>query len=805
MRRSPRAVRVPRESVTPLTSKDTLDDPAMLRTRTPAASRRHLLLAVTALVACGVLLGTVSAESLPSITQSTDSLTVTAEADSSAETSEALAKRIDELGKRIAATEAAIARAGQSGAVTGGSKPLNTQRDLMKYLLAVLTQLKTSRELVEELKVERQEKQDELKLLRSAGPSTPPPYSFLTLESLRDQLAAEMHRQESLDAEIATTRNLLDLVRQTHEQRERERRAARDALKRNHNPQTVTRLGTTVDTTVLAASVAEETMHLRSVQLEEHKVELEINTIRCEYLEEQIRLIAEQVAFPESDLQKMVQKLADSEVGLKQQIEATNSALEDVQQKWAEARGRLDQNPGDPIAEVAYEAWQVARDSRQKEVAALNQRLAEIAILRTLWQYRYAVFNATVAAEEMVKWREQVESFSGRLNQARQLADLDFEQCRTELALLESRRNQARQQDTQLAGWLDFQADQLKHLMGTHAKVFLELESSAVLLDRFWTELDTALGIEEEQRLLARACRWAVTAWNYEITAVADEPITVRKLAGTLIFLLVGWGISRTVSRVIGRRVLPRFGLDGGNASAVQTIAFYLLFVLFGYFSLELIGVPLTVFAFFGGAMAIGVGFGSQNILNNFISGLILLFERPIRVGDLVEIDGVYGNIEHVGARSTRVKTGSNLEMIIPNSRFLENNVTNLTLSDERFRASVCVGVAYGSPTRTVSQLLKRAVLEHSEVLKSPDPIILFKDFADNSLNFEVHFWIRMRTQMQRQRVESDVRHTIDDLFDEAGIVIAFPQRDVHLNATAPIEVRLQTAEAEQLKLKRAA
>jgi potassium-dependent mechanosensitive channel len=777
----------------------------MLRTRTPAASRRHLLLAVTALVACGVLLGTVSAESLPSIAKGTDSSATTAEADPSAETSEALAKRIDELGKRIAATEAAIGRAGQSGAVTGGSKPLTAQRDLMKYLLAVLTQLKTSRELVEELKVERQEKQEELKLLRSAGPSTPPPYSFLTLESLRDQLAAEMHRQESLDAEIATTGNLFDLVRQTHDQRDRERRAARDALKRNHNPQTVTRLNAAVDTTVLTASVAEETMHLRSVQLEEHKIELEINTIRCEYLEEQIRLIAEQVAFPESDLQKIVEKLNESEVGLKQQIEATNSALEDVQQKWAEAKGRLDQNPGDPIVEVAYEAWQVARDSRQKEVAALNQRLAEIAILRTLWQHRYAVFNTTVAAEEMVKWREQVESFSGRLNQARRLADLDFEQCRTELALLESRRNKARQQDSQLAGWLDFQADQLKHLMGTHAKVFLELESSAVLLDRFSTELDAALGIEKEQRFLARACQWAVTAWNYEITAVADEPITVRKLAGALIFLLVGWGISRTVSRVIGRRVLPRFGLDGGNASAVQTIAFYLLFVLFGYFSLELIGVPLTVFAFFGGAMAIGVGFGSQNILNNFISGLILLFERPIRVGDLVEIDGVYGNIEHVGARSTRVKTGSNLEMIIPNSRFLENNVTNLTLSDERFRASVCVGVAYGSPTRTVSQLLERAVLEHSEVLKSPDPIILFKDFADNSLNFEVHFWIRMRTQMQRQRVESDVRHTIDDLFDEAGIVIAFPQRDVHLNATAPIEVRLQRAEAERLTVKRAA
>lgn len=776
----------------------------MSGTRSYPGRRRHAHLVMIALFASMLSAPAPAGPLLPSgeaVASSANAIS----ADSSAGGLEVLGKRIEDLGRRIAATEAAIAQAGQPGALADGSQALTAQRDLMKYLVAVLTQLKASRELVEELNGERLNKQEELKLLRSAGPSTPPPYSFLLLERLRDQLSAESHRHDSLEAEVAAMRDLLSLVRQTHEQKERERRAARDALQRNHDPKVAGRLNAAVEVAVLAASIAEETMHLRGVQLEEKGIELEINTIRREYLEEQIRLIAEKVVFSESDLQEMLEKLAGSESTLKQQIEVVNTSLQDVQQKWVEAKQRMDQSPSDPIAKAACEAWQVARDSRQKELAALNQRLAELAILQTLWQTRYAVFNKSIAAEGMEKWREQATDFSVRLEQARRLADLDFEQCRTELALLESRRNEVRQQNSQLAGWLDFQADQLKHLMSTHAKVFLQIEASALLLERFSSELDEALGIKRDERFLARAGEWAQTAWNYEITAVNDEPITVRKLAGALIFLLVGWGFSRFVSRVIGRRVLPRFGLDGGNTVAVQTIAFYLLFVLFGYFSLELIGVPLTVFAFLGGAVAIGVGFGSQNILNNFISGLILLFERPIRVGDLVEIDGVYGNIEHVGARSTRVKTGSNLEMIIPNSRFLENNVTNLTLSDERFRASVCVGVAYGSPTRKVSQLLEQAVLEHPDVLKSPDPIILFKDFADNSLNFEVHFWIRMRTQMQRQRIESDVRHTIDDLFDEANIVIAFPQRDVHLNATAPIEVRLQRAEAEQLTARRAA
>ncbi len=779
----------------------------MLRIRTCHAFRRLARLAVASLVGLGVLSAAALAGPLPVGDKATSRESSATAAPSSAESSEALAKRIEELGKRLAATEVTLARSAQPGVLTDGAQQLAAQRDLMKYLVAVLTQLKASRESMDELKTEQRTHEEELKLLRSAGPSMPPPYSFLLLEGLRDQLAAETHRHDSLEAEIATTRDLLGLTRQTHDQRERDRRAAREAFERNRDPQAAGPLSARLDSLVLVASIAEETVRLRGVQLEKNEIEQEINTIRREYLEEQIRLIVSEVAFSEEDLQKQFQKLTDTEASLKQQIEATNSALQKDQQKWLEAKSHMDRSPGDPLALEAVEAWEVARDSRQKEAAALNQRLAEIAILRTFWQSRYAVVNKTADAEEMAKWREQVLGFVERLDQGRRLADLDFEQCRTDLALLEGRRHEARQENPQLASWLDFQADQLKRLMGIHARIFLEIESSAVFLDRFSAELDEALGIQEKNHWLARTRAWAVTAWNYEITAVADEPITVRKLVGALIFLLVGWMISRLVSRTIGRRVLARFGLDGGNASAVQTIAFYLMFVLFGYFSLELIGVPLTVFAFFGGAMAIGVGFGSQNILNNFISGLILLFERPIRVGDLVEIDGLYGTIEHVGARSTRVKTGSNLEMIIPNSRFLENNVTNLTLSDERFRASVCVGVAYGSPTRDVSALLERAVLEHPSVLKSPDPIILFKDFADNSLNFEVHFWIRMRTQMQRQRIESDVRHAIDDLFDEAGITIAFPQRDVHLNATAPIEVRLQAAEAEaeQRSVKRAA
>jgi small-conductance mechanosensitive channel len=170
---------------------------------------------------------------------------------------------------------------------------------------------------------------------------------------------------------------------------------------------------------------------------------------------------------------------------------------------------------------------------------------------------------------------------------------------------------------------------------------------------------------------------------------------------------------------------------------------------------------------------------------------LIILGEQPIRIGDLVEVDGLHANIEHIGPRSTRVRTGSNLEIIIPNSRFLENNVTNWTLSNNEIRVCVKVGVAYGSPVEQVMTLLQQAVDEEPRVLDHPDAIILFDEFADNSLNFEVHFWVRMRTIMEGRRAESEVRKRIDQLFREHDITIAFPQRDVHLDLNRPIEISM--------------
>ena len=292
--------------------------------------------------------------------------------------------------------------------------------------------------------------------------------------------------------------------------------------------------------------------------------------------------------------------------------------------------------------------------------------------------------------------------------------------------------------------------------------------------------------------------------WNAQLLAVGGESVTLGVLVTALIVFALGVWAARRLSALIGRLLRRHAGVESGAVHAFETLAFYILVVLFGLFALRIANVPLTAFTVAGGAIAIGVGFGSQNVVNNFISGLILMAERPIRLGDIVDVDGTYGRVERIGARSTRIKTFDNIHIVVPNSSFLEKNVINWTLSDNMIRTSVDVGVAYGSPTREVDRLVRRVLQEHGRILAKPPPQVLFIDFGENALHFRAYFWLQMRYMMDRRRVESDVRFRIDHLFREAKIEIAFPQRDVHLDVRAPLPVRLLAKEAAPEQAKRA-
>jgi potassium-dependent mechanosensitive channel len=305
------------------------------------------------------------------------------------------------------------------------------------------------------------------------------------------------------------------------------------------------------------------------------------------------------------------------------------------------------------------------------------------------------------------------------------------------------------------------------------------------------------------ERWLSNGLQNVEQVWDYRLAEVQGEnsdkfdKITVGTIVDGFVLFFAGIVASRYISRFIGRWLLSRMGVNTSAAAAFQSLAFYILFLIFTLFTLHLLHVPLTAFTVAGGAVALGVGFGSQNIVNNFISGLILLAERPVKVGDLIQVGDLYGNVEHIGARSTRVKTGENLDIIVPNSTFLQTNVINWTRNDNHMRTSVKFGVMYGSPMGKVRQLALKAVANHNGVFEKPAPFILFAEFGENALQMELHFWVAVHTLTERQTIESDIRFNVEHLFREAGLVIAYPQRDMHLFASEPLRVQMLPTEEQ--------
>lgn len=279
--------------------------------------------------------------------------------------------------------------------------------------------------------------------------------------------------------------------------------------------------------------------------------------------------------------------------------------------------------------------------------------------------------------------------------------------------------------------------------------------------------------------------------WNYVLlTMPSGETLTIGKIVIVVILLVAGYAGSRLIGHVLGKR-LATTRLRPDAVETIKRVIFFTILILVILTALSLLGVPLTAFAFATGAIAIGIGFGAQNIINNFISGWILMAERPIRIDDFIELDEHKGTVERIGNRSTRIRRTDGVHLLVPNSLLLERTVVNWTLIDREIRTTIRVGVEYGSPARKVAELILEAVSAQSEVKSEPAPSIIFDDFGDNALIFDSYFWCEVGGERLLREIRSEIRFRISELFAQNDIVIAFPQRDVHIDGHDPLEIRL--------------
>lgn len=325
---------------------------------------------------------------------------------------------------------------------------------------------------------------------------------------------------------------------------------------------------------------------------------------------------------------------------------------------------------------------------------------------------------------------------------------------------------------------------------------------------------------QNEMKVTARSFKWLLIrlgwvtwmialvvclllAWGAKQTVllgliqVIGRPLQVGSMRFSLLGFLYAFVIllfTRTAARfwrqILQKRILSDSGLEAGVQNSVATIMVYLLWIFGILIALTALGLSSTSLTVAFGALGVGLGFGLQNIFNNFVSGLILLFERPVQVGDVVEVNGTWGVITKINVRATQVQTYDNASLIIPNSEFISKQVTNWSFKDLRLRRIITVGVAYGSDVELVRKTLLEVADNHPRVFKKPEPDVLFDDFGDSALIFRLRVWTTIDFFAYGP---SDIRFEIDRLFRERDITIAFPQRDIHIRTVvdnAQVEVK---------------
>ena len=273
---------------------------------------------------------------------------------------------------------------------------------------------------------------------------------------------------------------------------------------------------------------------------------------------------------------------------------------------------------------------------------------------------------------------------------------------------------------------------------------------------------------------------------SYKLITISGQAITLSHILLIPAVILIGILLTRWIAKLITKRLISK-KVDPNVIHLLLRVFYVIAMAILLVTTLELINVPITAFAFLSGAIAIGVGFGAQNIINNFISGWILMWERPIRIGDFLEVESAKGVVEEINTRSTRIRRVDGVHLLIPNSKLLENTVVNWTLVDSLVRTSVTVGVAYGSPAKKVAELIMQATTEQKRIVESPAPVVTFEDFGDNALMFEVTFWLDSNAEGGLRVMRSNIRFRLEELFEENNIVVAYPQRDIHIDGSLTI------------------
>ena len=635
-----------------------------------------------------------------------------------------------------------------------------------------------------------------------------PPYPISLLDSLRDAIDAEKVTRESLEVMRSTVEGELEEFSSNLKESRKELRLAEETVERSSGKPNELRKNWLLSLVRLRDQVNQGGVLLSEVRQVSLRETLDSTQTEINFLEQKLAVAKGMYKFSGEELQqknqaidnRRQQLIRDLEQALherdiaRKDLEARESAMHSVNSDLTRQRaGKL------PIGPVLnkYEALQILFDVADFRVQILKGMLQLLRNEKAIWNDRY-VMSTNPERLDSRKFQKELEVIGPWKAYVASRASTLHVLIRSQQEKLDNASVVGFEREAARSIMTVYQNQEV--LLRRCSDVIAEFEQLVLRRNEEAKSAAGRISLEGRSRAaFTSVSSLAMKIWNTELyvaeetiiaegrTIVRPRSITVGKLLEALLILLSGAWVLRRLKRPIQWFAAKRLRLDENNALLYTKILTFLIFLVVFVGTLIFVNIPLAVFAFFGGALAIGVGFGGQNLINNFISGLILMFDHTIHIGDVVEMDGHRGRVTVIGMRNSRVKRFDGIEMLVPNNQFLQQNVINWTLSDKRVRYTVNVGVAHGTSTTATAQLILKAVEAQQDVLTDPPAYVTFDNFADSSLNFSAYFWLELDPSMNSLVICSDIRHRIGEMFADAGIEIPFPQLDLHLK-NSPVE-----------------
>ena len=682
---------------------------------------------------------------------------------------------------------------------------LNYLRGMQEVYSQIVDNLKNLRRVTTNLETARKDKEN----WQAPTGTAPWPLSVaddlqLSIQRLQFQLQYLKQRSDILNDLIAD-------LRKSRGQMEIELRQSSASADAQRAGETVQRRLDRINLDLANAAIAKDTLHIEQTTSALSLATLNITKDFYNNL----------FAFTEQDFQKIKADLQKRIDGLRVQEQQASLRINRTLDLAATAKAKSDAL--DQTATVTPEARTAARNAQlladRRVEAARTEReryraQIELELLMIqIWEIRRDLYANVDNSQQLAGLKSKHEDLVRQLNLGlNYLNQLIAEKSQSTLALNEQLRQAPTSAEKAfLSEMLAPLAEQIDNMRGLfalfeRARQYLEITGSEIAhaqLNRTFTQRFSGLK--------AGILELAKDIWQFEIFAVDDNilvdgreiktkrSVTVGKTAGAMAILIIGFML---ISGLI-RRTLA-LAVNKANLGASKSVVLGRWLTLAAAFSLiltafNIVEIPLSAFAFFGGALAIGVGFGTQNLLKNLISGVMLLIEKPIRIGDLVEIDGILGTVTSIGIRFSTIQGAQGNDALIPNSVLVEQKLVNWTYSTRDARRDVRVTVAYKSSIQEVQRILELVSAEHPQVKQVPAPIITLEDFGDNGLVFNLQFWIRLQAGMQPSQILSDLRVSILKEFAQAGIELPFPQRTVIFDQSNPIAVRVDPSSASAL------